>query len=243
MAKLNMYGVKNNIMTKTITQNKVYLMDCLEGMRNTPDKYFDLAVVDPPYGIGEDGLKNHSRNQLAQATKYTPKNWDRKAPDKEYFDELMRVSKNQIVWGANHFISKLPYDSSCWIVWDKDNSGDFADCEIAWTSFDTAVRKFTWRWNGMLQQNMKDKEHRIHPTQKPIALYDWIFSKYATKGMKILDTHAGSMSSVISALKNDMQITAYEIDSDYFNAGKQRIEAYLQQGNMFQQPTIEFINH
>lgn len=245
MAKLNMYGVKNNIMTKTITQNKVYLMDCIEGMRNTPDKWYDLAVVDPPYGIGEDGKSNHSRKKLAKPTMYIPKNWDKEPPKKEYFDELKRVSKNQIIWGANHFIQNIPNaNSSCWLVWDKDNGeNDFADCELAWTSFATAVRRFNFRWAGMLQGNMKDKEKRIHPTQKPIALYDWIFSKYATKGMKILDTHAGSMSSVISAIKNDMIITAYEIDSDYFNAGKQRIEAYLQQGNMFQQPTIEFINH
>jgi site-specific DNA-methyltransferase (adenine-specific) len=243
MAKLNMYGVKNNIMTKTITQNKVYLMDCLEGMRNTPDKWYDLAVVDPPYGINASKGTWGSSNK-GKVTNYGKKDWDKQPQSEEYFMELRRVSKNQIIWGANHFIENIPNaNSSCWIIWDKDNSGDFADCEIAWTSFDTAVRKFTWRWNGMLQQNMKDKEHRIHPTQKPIALYDWIFSKYATKGMKILDTYAGSMSSVISALKNDMQITAYEIDSDYFNAGKQRIETYLQQGNMFQQPTIEFINH
>ena len=221
--------------------NKVYLMDCVEGMKGTPDKYYDLAVVDPPYGINMDGGKIGGNN-CGNAKDYTKKDWDKEPPSLEYFKELMRVSKNQIVWGANHFISRIPFDSSCWIIWDKDNSGNFADCEMAWTSFDTAVRKFTWRWNGMLQQNMKDKESRIHPTQKPIALYDWIFAKYATKGMKILDTHAGSMSSVISAMKNEMQITAYEIDSDYFNAGKKRIETYLMQGDMFQQPKIEFIS-
>ena len=221
--------------------NKVYLMDCVEGMKGTPDKYYDLAVVDPPYGINMDGGKIGGNN-CGNAKDYTKKDWDKEPPSLEYFKELMRVSKNQIVWGANHFISRIPFDSSCWIIWDKDNSGNFADCEMAWTSFDTAVRKFTWRWNGMLQQNMKDKESRIHPTQKPIALYDWIFAKYATKGMKILDTHAGSMSSVISAMKNEMQITAYEIDSDYFNAGKKRIETYLQQGDMFNQPKIEFIS-
>ena len=221
--------------------NKVYLMDCVEGMKGTPDKYYDLAVVDPPYGINMDGGKIGGNN-CGNAKDYTKKDWDKEPPSLEYFKELMRVSKNQIVWGANHFISRIPFDSSCWIIWDKDNSGNFADCEMAWTSFDTAVRKFTWRWNGMLQQNMKDKESRIHPTQKPIALYDWIFAKYATKGMKILDTHAGSMSSVISAMKNEMQITAYEIDSDYFNAGKKRIETYLMQGDMFNQPKIEFIS-
>jgi len=218
--------------------NKVYLMDCLEGMRNAPDKYFDLAVVDPPYGINASKGTWGSSNK-GKVTDYGKKDWDKAIPTEEYFLELQRVSKNQIIWGGNYFGLQ---PSSCWLVWDKLNSADFADCELAWASFESAVRKFTYRWNGMLQQNMKDKEIRIHPTQKPIALYDWIFSKYATKGMKVLDTHAGSMSSVISALKNDMQITAYEIDSDYFNAGKQRIEAYLQQGNMFQQPQIEFIS-
>ena len=220
--------IKPKIMTKDII-SEVYNMDCIAGIKQYPDKYFDLAIVDVPYGIGEDGFKNHSRNQLAQATKYTPKNWDRKAPDKEYFDELMRVSKNQIVWGANHFISKLPYDSSCWIVWDKDNSGDFADCELAWTSLNTAVRKFKWRWNGMLQQNMKDKEVRIHPTQKPIALYEWIFQNYASEGNLILDTHLGSGSSRIAAEKNKLNFVGCEIDKEYFDAQEKRFKEFKSQ--------------
>lgn len=212
-----------------VIASTVYNEDCMTLMARYPDKFFDLAVVDVPYGIGEDGLKNHSRGQLAQATKYTPKNWDRKAPDKEYFEELMRVSKNQIVWGANHFISKLPYDSSCWIVWDKDNSGDFADCELAWTSLNTAVRKFKWRWNGMLQQNMKDKEVRIHPTQKPIALYEWIFQNYASEGNLILDTHLGSGSSRIAAEKNNLNFVGCEIDKEYFDAQEARFKEFKSQ--------------
>ena len=102
---------------------------------------------------------------------------------------MFRISKNQIIFGANHFISRIPFDSSCWIVWDKNNgNSDFADCELAWTSFKSAVRKFKYTWQGMLQEDMKNKEFRIHPTQKPVALYRWIFEKYAEKGMKILDT-------------------------------------------------------
>ena len=155
-----------------MASSEVFNIDCMELMARYPDKHFDLAVVDPPYGIGEDGASNHSRGKFAKPTLYTPKNWDKEPPPLQYFYELFRVSKNQIVWGANHFISRMPYDSSCWIVWDKDNSGYFADCELAWTSLNTAVRKFKWRWNRMLQQNMKDKEVRIHPTQKPIALYE-----------------------------------------------------------------------
>ena len=212
-----------------VIASTVYNEDCMTLMARYPDKFFDLAVVDVPYGIGEDGFKNHSRNQLAQATKYTPKNWDRKAPDKEYFDELMRVSKNQIVWGANHFISKLPYDSSCWIVWDKDNSGDFADCELAWTSLNTAVRKFKWRWNGMLQQYMKDKEVRIHPTQKPIALYEWIYQNYTSEGNLILDTHLGSGSSRIASEKNKLNFVGCEIDKEYFDAQEARFKEFKSQ--------------
>ena len=163
--------------------SEVKNMDCMEYMRQFPDNFFDLAVVDPPYGIGEDGAKNHSRSKLAKAKEYTPKKWDSSAPDSSYLNELIRVSKNQIIWGANHFISRIPIDSSCWIVWDKQNgNNDFADCELAWTSFSKAVRKFVFQWAGMLQGNMKHKEIRIHPTQKPVALYAWIFKNFARGG-------------------------------------------------------------
>ena len=163
--------------------SEVHNIDCLEYMRGLPDKAFALAVADPPYGIGEDGAKNHSRSRLANAQKYTPKDWDSKPPDKEFFKELCRVSRNQIIWGANHFIENLPrQNSSCWVVWDKDNGeNDFADCELAWTSFQTAVRRFKYRWAGMLQENMSHKEKRIHPTQKPIALYAWLYQNYMPK--------------------------------------------------------------
>ena len=211
--------------------NKVYLMDCIEGMRNTPDKWYDLAVVDPPYGL--DVNMNMGRRK-GMGTKHDVKEWDNEIPTAEYFEELKRVSKNQIIWGGNYFA--LP-PTRGFIIWDKMTPEDlsFAMCEFAWTSFDL-VSKIVKIPIQVANGN------RIHPTQKSVKLYDWIFSKYATKGMKILDTHAGSMSSVISAIKNDMIITAYEIDSDYFNAGKKRIETYLQQGNIFQQPQIEFIS-
>jgi site-specific DNA-methyltransferase (adenine-specific) len=206
----------------------------MELMRSFPDKYFDLAVVDPPYGIGEDGAKNHSRSNATKATLYTAKNWDNKIPSNEYFAELKRVSKNQIIWGGNYF--GLPA-SSCWIVWDKDNSGDFADCELAWTSFNTAVRKYKFRWNGMLQGDMANKEHRIHPTQKPVKLYDWIFKNYLPTGGKVLDTHGGSMSSVISAIKaGNIEMTCSELDKDYFKAAKERILTFQSQLDMFAPP-------
>ena len=207
-----------------------YNMDCMQGMKEFPDKYFDLAIVDPPYGIGENGDTNHTRSKLAKAKDYKAFSGnDLKPPDKEYFDELFRVSKNQIIWGANHFISKIPYDSSCWIVWDKDNTGDFADCELAWTSFDSAVRKFKYRWNGMLQENMKNKESRIHPTQKPVALYEWILSRYAKDGDIILDTHVGSASSLIACYNTNHKFVGFELDEYYYKVSKQRLDTEMAQ--------------
>ena len=193
-------------------------MDCLEAMKQMDDNQFDLAIVDPPYGIGEDGGTNGTRGKLAKSKIYISKGWDKESPSVEYFNELIRVSKNQIVWGANHFISKIPFDSSCWIVWDKDNGEtDFADCELAWTSFKTSVRKIKWKWQGMLQQNMKNKETRIHPTQKPVKLYEWILDKYAKEGDKILDTHLGSGSIAIACHNRGFDLTGFEIDKEYFD--------------------------
>ena len=214
--------------------------DNMELMARYPDNYFDLAIVDPPYGIGEDGEKNNSRSKQAKAKEYTPKNWDKEPPPIEYFNELKRISKHQIVWGANHFISKIPFDSSCWIIWDKENGeNDFADCEMAWTSFSTAVRKFNFRWAGMLQGNMKDKEIRIHPTQKPVQLYKWILKNYAKEGFKIIDTHLGSGSHAIAIEemnrfeKMNLTLTACEIDKDYFIETKQRIINHVAQQSLF----------
>jgi site-specific DNA-methyltransferase (adenine-specific) len=202
----------------------------MEVMARYPYKYFDLAVVDPPYGIGEDGGSNHSRSKIAKSKIYTPKNWDKEPPNKMYFDELIRVSKNQIIWGANHFISRIPFDSSCWLVWDKENGeNDFADCELAWTSFKKAVRRYKFRWAGMLQGNMKEKEIRLHPTQKPVALYDWIFKNYASPNDKILDTHLGSGSSRIAAHKAKLDFVGCELDKEYFDAQEKRFKDFSSQ--------------
>lgn len=203
--------------------SEVYNCDCLEYMRSLPDKHFDLCIADPPYGIGECGAKNHSRSKIAKAKEYTAKDWDFQALPKEYFDEILRVSKKAIIWGANHFISSIPYDSSCWIVWDKENGGsDFADCELAWTNFETSVRRFKFRWAGMLQGNMKNKEIRIHPTQKPIALYSWILDNYAKEGYKIFDPFLGSGSSRIAAYKKGFDFYACELDKEYYEAQEER---------------------
>lgn len=207
----------------------------MELMSQYEDNHFDLAVVDPPYGIGEDGLKNHSRSKLAPTTKYTPKNWDNYSPKVLYFNELKRVSRNQIIWGANHFIEKIKdANSSSWIVWDKENGdNDFADCELAWTSHKSAVRKYKFRWAGMLQGDMKNKELRIHPTQKPIKLYDWIFQNYANDGDRILDTHLGSGSIAIASHYAGLHLTACEIDEDYFQESIERIKTETAQETLF----------
>lgn len=205
--------------------------DCMNIMPKYEDNYFDLAIVDPPYGIKEDGKSNHSRGLLAETTKFTPKDWDKDSPDKSYFDELFRVSKNQIIFGANHFISKIPYDSSCWVVWDKENGAtDFADCELAWTSFKTAVRKYKFMWHGMLQGNMKNKQKRIHPTQKPIQLYSWLLENYAEPTNKILDTHLGSGSSAIACHYFGIEeFIGIEIDKEYYDMANKRIEKETRQ--------------
>ena len=216
--------------------NIVYNMDCMEYMRTLPDKTFDLAVVDPPYGIGESGKNNKSRTKLAKAQDYKPfAGLDKSPPNKECFLELARVSKNQIIFGANHFADKLPHPaSSCWIVWDKENGGnDFADCELAYTSFRTAVRIFRFRWQGMIQGNMKHKENRIHPTQKPVSLYAWIFNHYAKPGDKILDTHLGSGSSRIAAYDAGLDFVGCEIDKYYFKAQEERFAEYTAQCSLF----------
>lgn len=217
--------------------------DCMEMMKRFPDKFFELCICDPPYGIGEDGLKNHSRGKLTNSKKYIPKSWDKSAPDQMYFNELVRVSKNQILFGANHYISKMPIDSSCWIVWDKENGdSDFADCELAWTSFKTAVRLFRFRWQGMLQGNMAEKEIRIHPTQKPVALYKWILKNYAKQGDKILDTHLGSQSSRIASYDMGFDFWGTELDTDYFKDGNKRFEQFKSQMGLFREqvePKIE----
>lgn len=217
-------------------------------MARMKDKQYDLAICDPPYGIGEDGLSNRSRGSAAGANKwkgtrnttgagvlptfFSRKQWDKEQPPESYFLELRRVSKNQIIWGGNYFLDHLP-STSCMIVWDKLNSGDFADCELAWTSFKTAVRKFTFMWNGMLQGDMKHKEKRIHPTQKPVALYKWLLKNYAKPGDKILDTHLGSGSIAIACHDMGFDLTGYEIDAEYFQAAKERLERHQRQASLF----------
>jgi|TARA_R110000803_G_C11872035_1_gene308553 site-specific DNA-methyltransferase (adenine-specific) len=209
-------------------------MDCMKYMTGLEDNAFELAIVDPPYGIGENGDKAAGRNRFYNGEYKSFSGGDKDAPPLEYFVELQRVSKNQIVWGANHFINRIARGSPCWIVWDKiTGSSDFADCELAYTSFKTTVRKFQFQWSGMLQGDMKNKEHRIHPTQKPVKLYDWLLSNYAKEGDKILDTHLGSGSSAIAAHYGGFDFVGCELDTDYFKAAQERFNDATKQQAMF----------
>jgi site-specific DNA-methyltransferase (adenine-specific) len=209
----------------------------MEYMAGLNDNYFDLACVDPPYGIDAantlTGPQRKSGNGTGMKTAFAKKDWDKVVPDQEYFIELMRVSKNQIVWGANYMSNYLP-PSMGWIVWDKDNgTTNFSDAELAFTSFDRALRIWKYTWNGWLQGDMKNKEARIHPTQKPVKLYQWLLKNYAKEGDRILDTHLGSGSSAIAAHYGGFDFVGCELDEDYFNAAKVRIEAETKQKDMF----------
>jgi site-specific DNA-methyltransferase (adenine-specific) len=216
--------------------------DCMEIMSRYPDKWFDLAVVDPPYGINRDKKQNKNEGKWG-FKEYHKTEWDNKPPDKKYWDELFRVSQNQIVWGANHFISLIPYDSPCWLIWDKvtGEGFDFADCEMAWTSFKSSVRKYTYaRGNDRgFAPNLKGIDRvgiNIHPTQKPVSLYQWIFKNYLPEGGRVLDTHGGSMSSLISAIKaGNIEMTISELDADYYASAQKRVNDFMSQLNLFQE--------
>lgn len=215
-------------MLGAVPYSEVYLMDCVAGMRHYPDNYFDLAVVDPPYGnIDAIGLTDNKRKgkQAAKRTNY--KIFENIVPDDEYYCELARVSKNQIVWGGNFL-------GLCGgvIVWQKNGTA-FGEAEVAICSTHKSVRVFEYTWNGMIQQNMKDKEIRIHPTQKPVALYDYIFANYAKQGDLILDTHVGSGSSRIAADKAGLNFVGFEIDEEYFNAANKRFDNFKSQMRLF----------
>lgn len=213
--------------------------DCMNYLPWYPDDYFDLAIVDPIYGdIGSGGYvsgkyagKKMSKTGAAKQKAYHVGIWSQKKTGKDYFKELFRVSKNQIVWGGNYFTESINQDSQGWIVWDKKNGNTkYADCELAWTSFNRATRMFSFRWNGMLQEDMRNKEKRIHPTQKPVALYKWLLGNYASEGDTILDTHVGSASSLIACEQMGFQYTGFEVDETYYAEAVRRIEEYRTRG-------------
>lgn len=214
-----------------------YNMDCMDGMKEFPDKYFDLAIVDPPYGGVTQGgyMTNKMSGGVAKnRNDYHLSLWQCEKPNKEYFEELFRVSKNQIIWGGNYYATML-FDSQCWIVWDKEKPAgvSYADVELAWTSFNLASRIIHFAWNGMIQDDMKHKEYKIHPTQKPVALYQWLLNRYAKEGDIILDTHVGSASSLIACRNTNHKYVGFELDETYYQLAKARLERGTAQMNIF----------
>jgi site-specific DNA-methyltransferase (adenine-specific) len=218
-------------------------IDCMEYMKTVPDKHFALAIVDPPYGIDfsnySDRIPNIKKGITAKKL-YEKKDWDTERPPKEYFAELLRVSKEQIVCGGNYFADLLPA-SRGWIYWDKKvtnaNNKTFSDGEIIWTSFDRRLQKVTYDWIGFGYLNNPAQEKKIHQTQKPLFLYDWLLTNYAETGWNILDTHLGSGSSRIACHKAGYDFVGCEIDKDYFDAQEKRFADYLKQIPMEFKPT------
>ncbi len=210
-------------MSLTITNEDNMLL-----MARYPDKYFDLAIVDPPYGIG--AAKQIDLGNSNKKVKHKTKDWDNAIPTDEYFAELFRVSKNQIIWGGNYFIEHLK-NTRCFIVWNKENgTNNMADCELAWTSFETSVRMY----NGHIFKGIGNSNYvTIHPTQKPIKLYEWILDKYAKEGDKILDTHLGSGSIAIACHDYGFDLTACELDKEYFDKAMERIKNHTNQTKLF----------
>jgi len=220
----------------------VYLMDCMDALRQNPDNYYSLALVDPPYGIGAGKAQNNTAMQRIKAEGkskagrgwklYADTDWDNEIPTFEYWEQLFRVSKNQIVWGGNYFTEYLP-PSMGWIMWDKGQR-DFslADGELAWTSFNKALRIFEMSRGKALAKN-NEQGGRFHPTQKPIFLYEWILANYAKPNDLILDTHLGSGSSRIAADKAKLHFTGCELDPEYFYNHCKRFDNYSNQQTLF----------
>ena len=193
--------------------------DNMELMTRYEDNYFDLAIVDPPYGIDINSSGTHFKE------KYDVKEWDKNTPNDKYFNELLRISKNQIIWGGNYFLDRLG-NCKCFIIWDKKNAEgmSFAMCELAWTSFKNGAKIYK---KSAMQQN------RIHPTQKPVKLYEWLLMNYAKEGDKILDTHLGSGSIAIACHNLGYELTACELDKEYYDAAMKRIEQHKAQQRLF----------
>ncbi len=203
---------------------KIIHGDCLEIMRTMEDDQYDWVITDPPYGINADkGIGGGS--ERGEVKKFEG-GWDSKTPDKEVFDEMMRVSKNQIIFGGNYFTDKLP-PSSGWIIWDKRcgkmPERTFADGEMAWTSLKKPMRIFRFVWDGMIQSNMKFKEKRVHPTQKPLEVMKWIIEKYTQSDETILDPFLGSGSTIIAAESLDRKCDGIEISKEFCDIAKERL--------------------
>ena len=201
--------------------NRIYNADCMEAMKEIPDNFFQLAICDPPYGIGHDGQRQRVHNNPKHNRKYhARKGWDKEPPPPEYFRELERVSVNQIIWGGNYFVPSLTKGTRGWIVWDKGQHGlSMSDCELAYSSFDCPTRVIV-----INRAVLQSEGPMIHPTQKPVRLYEWILKNYARPGDRILDTHAGSGSSCIACYNMGFEFLAFEADPDYCAAAVERLD-------------------
>jgi len=220
----NIHSISNNTFK---TSDMITNEDNMELMARYEDNHFDLAIVDPPYGIKANKEKEHNGWK-----DYGVKQWDNEIPKKEYFDELFRVSKNQIVWGGNYMTEHLP-PKMCWLVWDKgQREFSLADGELAWTSYDKALRIFDMS-RGAALSDAKRNGGKIHATQKPVKLYEWLLMNYAKEGDKILDTHLGSGSIAIACHNLDYDLTACELDKEYYDKAMKRIQEHKQQIRMF----------
>lgn len=203
-------------------------IDCMVGMKRFPDKWFDLAIVDPPYGLGKTWGKSSSL-KWNKRDKYAHKKWNDSIPDGDYFKELFRVSNHQIIWGCNYYNSHII--SAGRIVWDKKTVQQVTSaCDLASQSFSNKIDLFRWMWDGYRQEEF---EHRIHPTQKPVALYKWLLTHYAKQGDRILDTHLGSGSSRIAAYDLGFDFTGFELDKDYYEAQEKRFRQFKSQSKLF----------
>jgi len=199
-------------------------LDCMEGMKRYKDKHFDLAIVDPPYGINNIWVGGTSHGWGKARREAKNRDWDEKIPDREYFNELFRISKNQIIWGGNYFTEYIK-PSRCWVIWNKPERGfSLSEAELAWTSFNKVVRVF---------DHYRNEIGRFHPTQKPVKLYKWLLHNYAKKGDLILDTHVGSASSLIACYDMGFDAVGFELDKDYYEASKKRLEEFMAQGRLF----------
>ena len=200
--------------------------DCMDLLKRTPDKYYELSIVDPPYGICRDGQdETFTKNKKHKRKFHAKKEWDNSKPKKKYFNELKRVSKNQIIWGANYFVEFLTQGTMGWIFWYKGQEGlTMSDGEIAFTSFQKATRQIKIN-RGFIAKNGGS----IHPTQKPVKLYEWLLMNYAKEGDKILDTHRGSASLDIACHNLGFDLVTCEIDTDYFNDGNKRLKQHQDQ--------------
>jgi site-specific DNA-methyltransferase (adenine-specific) len=207
---------------------ELYNMDCMEAMKQMKDNEFDLAIVDPPYGIARAGQEEtFTKNPKHKRKHHENKGWDNAIPNAEYFRELERISKNQIIWGANYFVEHLTKGTMGWVFWDKGQDLTMSDGELAFTSFERALRRI------IINRAEIMKDGAIHPTQKPVKLYEWLLKNYAKEGDKILDTHLGSGSIAIACHNLKFDLTGYELDADYYEAATKRLKQHQAQQRLF----------